>query len=146
VEEAWKLVEDVDTSPLTPVVLDLHNSGGVGPWTVVIGFAGMREEVAWQRAEAERFSALSDSDLSHDAAFWNVGGEAQVHKVSVLPSTFLEAIRRPGLETLPLLARAGNGIVFHRGGPEPERSEIPLALMRRLKHEFDPEQKLPGRA
>ncbi len=148
VEAAWKLVEDVDTSPLTPVVLDLHNSRGAGPWVVLIGFAGMREEVAWQRAEAERFAALADSDLTHDADFWAEPetGEAPVRKVSVLPSTLLEAIRRLDLPAVPLLARAGNGILYYRGGPEPLPSDIPLDLMRRLKHEFDPEQRLPWRA
>jgi FAD/FMN-containing dehydrogenase len=148
VEAAWRLVEQVDTSRLTPVVLDLHNCGGTGPWVVVVGFAGASEEVAWQRAEAGRWAELTDCTLAYEAEFWSAAaaGEVPVRKLSVLPSLLGETIGRPEFSAVPLLARAGNGIIYYRGGPEPPTQEIPLDLMQRLKHEFDPDNKLPARA
>ncbi|MBN1558448.1 MAG: hypothetical protein JW951_09930 [Lentisphaerae bacterium] len=142
-EAAWRLVDDVDTSPLTPVVLDMHNSRGAGPWVVVIGFAGSREEVAWQQAEARRWAEMSECDLAHDAEFWAAAqaGAAPIRKMSVLPSKLGETIRQLESLALPLLARAGNGVIYYCGGPEPPPSEVPLHLMQRLKHEFDPENK-----
>jgi glycolate oxidase FAD binding subunit len=149
VEAASQFVDAVDTSCLTPVVLDTHNSGGdgrSGEWVVVIGFAGRREEVAWQRAEAQRWASLAECDLSHDAQFWAQAGEAPVRKVSVSPSLVGDTIRRLELQAVPLLARAGNGIIYYHGGPEAPASEVPLDLMQRLKYEFDPENKFASRA
>jgi glycolate oxidase FAD binding subunit len=149
VEAASQFVDAVDTSRLTPVVLDMHNSGGAGrsgAWVVVIGFAGTQEEVAWQRAEAQRWAELAECDLSHDAQFWAGAGAAPVCKVSVLPSKLSETICRMELQAMPLLARAGNGIIYYHGGPEAPASEVPLDLMQRLKHEFDPENKFASRA
>jgi glycolate oxidase FAD binding subunit len=142
-EGAWRLVEEVDTSPLTPVVLDMHNGRGAGPWVVVIGFAGSREEVAWQEAEARRWAEMSACNLAHDAEFWAgaQAGAVPVRKMSVLPSKLGDAIHRLELHAEPLLARAGNGVVYYCGGPEPPPSEVPQHLMQRLKHEFDPENK-----
>jgi glycolate oxidase FAD binding subunit len=145
-DEAIRLVDAVDTSPLTPVVLDLHHVRGAGPWVVVVGFAGSREEVAWQQAEAQRWAELRPGDLVHDAEFWAAAkaGTAPVRKMSVLPSKLGEALR--GLQSIPLLARAGNGVIYYCGGPEPSPAEVPLHLMQRVKHEFDPENKFARRA
>ena len=55
---------------------------------------------------------------------------------SVLPSKTVGAIRRLG--TVPFVARAGNGVIYYRGGPEPPKDELPVTLMQRVKSEFDP--------
>jgi glycolate oxidase FAD binding subunit len=147
-EEACRLVDQVDTSPLTPVALDLHNCRGAGPWIVVIGFAGNREEVAWQQAEVRQWAEMNPCNLSHDAEFWTAAqaSTAPVRKLSVLPSKLAEMIRQFKLHSIPLLARAGNGVIYYGGGPKPPLSEVPLHLMQRLKHEFDPENKFSFRA
>ena len=147
-EAACRLVDEVDTSPLTPVVLDLHNGRGAGPWVVVIGFAGSREEVAWQQAEARHWAALNACDLAYDAEFWagTRAGAAPVRKISVLPSKLGDTIQRLGLQGAPLLARAGNGVIYYCGGPESPPSEVPQHLMQSLKHGFDPENKFALRA
>jgi glycolate oxidase FAD binding subunit len=147
-EGACRLVDEVAMSPLTPVVLDMHNGRGAGPWMVVIGFAGSREEVAWQETEARRWAGISACDLTHDAEFWSLAQAhaAPVRKVSVLPSALGDTLRRLEREPVPVLARAGNGVIYYRGGPEPPSAEIPQFLMQRLKHEFDPENKFARRA
>ncbi len=144
---ACRLVDQVDTSPLTPVVLDMHHGRGAGPWVVIIGFAGSREEVAWQMSEARHWVDMSASDLAHDAEFRTAAraGAAPVRKISVLPSKLADTIRQLDLHALPFLARAGNGVIYYCGGPEPPPSEVPHHLMQRLKHEFDPENKFAAR-
>jgi FAD/FMN-containing dehydrogenase len=144
VEEACAFVEKVDTSELTPVVLDLHHPGGAGLWTVVVGFAGMREEVAWQRQEAERHGALTDSSLDHDRRFWAAAHAGPVRKRAVLPSALAAAIQPLRAAAVSLVARAGNGILYYHGGPEPPAPELPVKLLQRLKHEFDPTNKFPA--
>ena len=117
-------------------------------WVVVIGFAGSREEVAWQAAEARQWAEMSECGLAHDAEFWAraQAGAAPVRRISVLPSRLGDTIRQHELHSAPLLARAGNGVIYYCGGPEPPPSEVPQFLMQRLKHEFDPENKFAIRA
>lgn len=147
--DACKFVDAVDTSCLTPTVLDLHRFNGAKNWTVVVGFAGAREEVAWQRDEAAKFAPLAEADLSYDAQFW-AAQKNPVHKISVLPSNLLAALQNLEAQAgtggpLPLLARAGNGVIYYCGGPTPAPAEMPRTLMQRIKHEFDPHQKFPCR-
>jgi FAD/FMN-containing dehydrogenase len=144
VESACEFAGKLDTSELTPVVLDLHKANGA-PWIVVIGFAGTQEDAAWQRKEAERFGPLSDSNLGHEQRFWAATDAGPARKLSVLPSSLAGAIARLGAGVTSLVARAGNGILYYRGGPEPPRAELPAKLMQRLKNEFDPNNTLPVR-
>lgn len=154
---AWSAIEAVIASPVTPVLLDLHNLAPDGiatdAFTVLIGFAGTREEVAWQFAETQRLSpafGLHPSGPSdapdalkrgpqtpgHETAFWS-SGEA-VHTVSVLPSKLAEALSALG--PVPFIARAANGVFHHRGAPAARSVGTPSALARRLKATFDPHQ------
>ncbi|MBM3887692.1 MAG: FAD-binding oxidoreductase [Verrucomicrobia bacterium] len=151
-KDACDFVEKVDTSILTPVVLDLHN----GPWnvggasaprplafTVVIGFAGVREEVEWQRQEAAKLAPLTASSLDHDKRFWSMPADVgPTRKISVLPSKLFDALKDL---SVPFVARAGNGVIHYRGGPETPKQDLPTKLMQRLKDEFDPSHKLPAR-
>lgn len=144
VEAACEFVEKLDTSELTPTVLDLHNTGGAGPWTVVVGFAGTREEVAWQRKEAGRFAAVADADLSYEEMFWSATVPGPVYKLSVLPSKLAATITvMRGITSL--VARAGNGVIYYRGEDQGSGIAPSTKLIQRLKHEFDPANNLQAR-
>lgn len=138
-EAAADFVEKVDTSVLLPVVLDLHRLGSDAAWTVVVGFAGDRETVEWQCAEAAQWGALAESNLDYETQFWAepaANGDLPVHRLSVLPSKLAEVIRGLGESVTSLVARAGNGVIYHRGGPVPAKQEVPRRLMERLREEF----------
>ncbi len=136
-----------------PVLVDLHNldrSGspdaapgnlpGGGPWSLVIGFAGHADDVAWQAAQLDA-SWTSLDTLDHDDRFWAGRTFASTRRVSVLPSRLVEHVR-----TLPVgvafVARAGNGVVYTA---EPRvSSRTPSRLEQRLKATYDPHAILPG--
>lgn len=146
VETAAAFVEKVDISVLMPVVLDLHRLAASGDWTVVAGFAGDRESVEWQCAEVARLGALADSSLDYDARFWAEAAhdDRPVQKLSVLPSKLAGAIQGLGERVKSLVARAGNGVIYYRGGPESPKTAMPLKLIQQLRNEFDPQHKLPA--
>jgi glycolate oxidase FAD binding subunit len=137
---AGKLMEAVLSSALTPVVLDLHNlARGKVPFTLVIGFAGSREEVNWQLGEARKLGFTEPETLGYDQDFRS--GLEALHQRSVLPSRVCETLA--GLNNVPFVARAGNGVIYHHGGPAPPKADLPAELMRRLKDTFDPRHILP---
>jgi glycolate oxidase FAD binding subunit len=138
-EQADHLIEAVIKSPLTPMVLDLHQLSETQPPTVVLGFAGTREEVEWQLAKAGELGFKETSSLDYEAKFH--GGSVSTHRLSVLPSKLVETIR--GLNGACFVARAGNGIIYHRGTATPRRDKLPLDLMRRVKDAYDPNHILP---
>jgi FAD/FMN-containing dehydrogenase len=145
-EQAGRLIEAVVESGLTPVVLDLHNLSPLPPrpaprLTAVLGFAGTREEVAWQIDQARAAGFHSPADLEHEARFWAAGSVGAPRKLSVLPSKLSEAIVTLG--DVSFIARAGNGVIYYRGGPEPPKAELPLKLMQRVKESYDPKHLLP---
>jgi FAD/FMN-containing dehydrogenase len=140
---AWTAVEAILASPVTPVILDLHNltpdgSASAG-FTVRLGLAGTREEVAWQRSRAGDFQS-PPATPDPEQAFWSSAGPVQT--ISVLPSKLPEAIASIG--QAPFLARAANGILHHRGTPSPGANPAPRELTRRLKVMFDPHNILPA--
>ncbi len=134
---ADKLIQLVVDSALCPCVLDLYQWAGSKP-TLVIGFAGSRDEVEWQMAQAKAFGIKSPASLEFDRTFWNDPSPA--HSISVLPTKMIEAL---GAVSAPLLARAGNGIIYHRGKAPTIAADPNLALMQRLKTIFDPRQTFP---
>ncbi|NQU11305.1 FAD-binding oxidoreductase [bacterium] len=95
-DTASTLIEAIVAAELNPVVLDL-----VSPATVVVGFAGSREEVDWQLAKAGELGLTEAATLGYDRAF--------PHKVSVLPSKLVDTIQQMGLTEF--VARAGNGVI-----------------------------------
>ncbi|NBV25281.1 MAG: FAD-binding oxidoreductase, partial [Proteobacteria bacterium] len=105
---AWTTVVAVLDSPVTPVVLDLHNLAGDGSvadiFTVRIGFAGTRAEVAWQQAQTLVFQPLTPP-ADAEAAFW--ANAAPTHTDSVLPTKLPDALTALG--RVPFVARAANG-------------------------------------
>jgi glycolate dehydrogenase FAD-binding subunit len=137
-EEAGLLIEAVINSEITPVVLDLC-SLVPQTFTVVLGFAGTRADVVWQLAKAGGLGFTEASSLDYEAAFW--ADPRPAHQVSVLPSKIVGAIRE--LNGASFVARAGNGVIYHRGAPVPHNGDLPLELMRRVKNAFDPNRILP---
>ncbi len=140
-QSADKLNEMVTDSELTPVVLDLHrlSESDVQAATVVLGFAGTREEAEWQLAMADGLGFREPGSLDYEQEFW-AGGDP-VQRLSVLPSKLIEAIS--ALPGIPLIARAGNGMLYYRGEPVPRSDDPPPDLMRRVKDAFDPNHVLP---
>jgi FAD/FMN-containing dehydrogenase len=138
-QEALTTIDALLDSALAPVVLDLHNVAHTGGnVSIVVGFAGTRDEVEWQMAQAKQFGLDRPSSLAYDDDFWAAGS---AHKISVLASTIGETIQ--SLRGTPFVARAGNGIVFYRGERLPRPDNLPMQLMDRLKQEFDPKRILP---
>jgi FAD/FMN-containing dehydrogenase len=132
---AWRAVAE---SELTPVILDAHR-GVAGPLQIVLGLAGTRAEVEWQRLRAESLGFTHAATLDYETIFWS--DAAAVHRWSVLPSRLTEALAALGER--PFVARAGNGTIYHRGeivGPAAVRPE---ELMRRVKGAYDPGRRLP---
>lgn len=142
--EAGERLERVILSELSPMVLDLHH--GVSPasskeYFLVLGFAGFAEEVQDQLGKLGAFGDFSHGALAYDALF-RTGTGLPVHRLSVLPSELINAIRpfEPG----PWVARAGNGILFHRGPAPPATLGAPAHLVQRLKKTYDPKNILPS--
>ena len=145
-EETSSLLEAVRQSELTPTVLDLHNLSLPADqastiFTLILGFAGTREEVAWQIAEASALGIDEPSDLCHEKVFWANPTSAKVHRSSALPSKLVQSLGV--LRNIPFVARAGNGIVYHRDGPAMAEEESPIQLMKRIKDAYDPKHILP---
>lgn len=157
--EAMTLVEAVLASALTPVALDLDNlqlsPGGPFQFTVFIAFAGSTEGVAWQRAEAVKlgFPAASAvrapadnpatplAPLPRSSAFWS-NSASPVSHCSVLPSNLAAALAPLG--QTPFIARAANGVFYHRSPAAFPAVAAPASqLARRLKDTFDPHHILP---
>ena len=138
-EEADKLIESVMQSEITPIVFDLHQLSQQDGFTFVLGFAGTREEVEWQLVLAAKLGFTKPASLDHETAFWADASPA--HRLSVLPSKIIEAIR--GLAGVPFDARAGNGVIHHRGTLTRSADKPPLELTRRLKDAYDPNHIFP---
>ena len=135
------LIESVVASEVTPSILDLHRCApsSVETSMVVAGFSGSEEEVLWQLDQMKAAGLREATTLDYEKSFWTTS--EKIHRISVLPARLVETI--DGLGDVPFVARAGNGVIYFRG-PAPTRpEELPIALMRRLKNEFDPRNILP---
>jgi len=136
-DELAPLLGQITQTPLTPVVLDLH--GTAAGHTLVLGFAGSREDVEWQRERAQTLGINEATTLSYNEVFWEPSEPPQT--VSVLPSKVIDSIK--SLDARSYVARAGNGVSYFRGGRSQSRPELALSLMRRIKETFDPKGVLP---
>ncbi len=161
-EQAGAAVETVAASDLSPIVFDLYRAPerglppaatslpqsapkppeGRASFTLVLGFDGAKEDVEWQLTTAEKLGFHDPATLNYEREFR--AGDPP-HKLSVAPSKLIEAVRTLG--AAPFVARAGNGIIFHRvasAATSPSASAAVLQLERRLKNEFDPKHQLPA--
>jgi len=139
-EDCRRVIDSVLESHLTPTVLDCHNGSRQAGAFLVLGFAGTYEEVDWQLSQAVALGFMESATLDHERAFWYETSPA-VHRLSVLPSRVTETIRELG--HVAFVARAGNGVIYHRGAPPPPVATLPAALPRRVKDIFDPNRILP---
>lgn len=161
-DQAAEALEAAVASELQPVVMDLHSVPERGlqpastsvrnsmpnrpevraPLTMVLGFDGSTEDVEWQLALAAKLGFTQPSTLDYDKTL--CADCESPRKVSVLPSKLIETLRDLG--EVSFVARAGNGIIFHRAASGEDLRPSPLAtrqLERRLKDAFDPKRLLP---
>jgi len=136
-DELAPLLRQVNESPLTPVVFDLH--GSQAGHNLVLGFAGPREDVEWQREQARELGFTERAALDYDDAFRRTS--EPFHAASVLPSKVIETIK--SLDAQSYVARTGNGLLYFRGGRPHPRPELPLKLMRHIKETYDRKGILP---
>ena len=151
-DQAEALTQSVLDSPLAPTILDWASletpaspaSATAEACVVILGFAGTAEEVQWQQAEAAKLGFLHSATLDYQARFF--AEPAPAGHVSVLPSRLAATVRE--LSPAAFVARAGNGVLHHRGaapsGAVPPVSPALQALARRIKETFDPLGLLPG--
>lgn len=138
-EQAGKLLDAAWDSGLAPGILDLHDVDRSGP-RVVLGFAGTREGVTWQLQEGVRLGITEPATLGYEAVFHKIQA-LPLQRRSVRPSQVVETLEKLG--PIPFVARAGNGVIYYRGGPALAKSSPPPALMQRIKATFDPNRILP---
>jgi FAD/FMN-containing dehydrogenase len=131
-------IESILGSELVPIVLDLYSKQFPG-CSAVLGIAGSEEEVEWQMALAKdrEFSAVTT--LDYQDQFWRATGKPK--HVSVLPSRVAEELLLRTPESF--VARAGDGIIYYRGGTEIPNASPGNALDRKVKETFDPRNILP---
>jgi glycolate oxidase FAD binding subunit len=105
-------LEETLAGPTDPVILDLvtHDEA----WVLIVGFAGYPADVAWQVAHLPGTWEPREAP-DHDAAFLAGRTRADVTRTAVLPSRLIAYLR--GLPPGPVLAHAGNGIVYTCGVP-----------------------------
>lgn len=145
-EELATRLRRVLEADLSPTVVDAHNlefagaDRGAARYGLVLGFAGPREDVVWQVARAAELGVREPGNLEHERRFWATEG-GPVKRWSLLPSRIEQGVAT--LAETPFVARAGNGLLCFRGGPEIPRPAASLDLVRRLKNEFDPHHILP---
>ncbi len=122
-------------SPISPILFDLHNLNHNQCWELVVGFAGTREDVAWQASVLRSLGNFRGCTSDYlDAAVQHIPNINATQ--SVLPSR-LSAILA-SLPAGPVLAHAGNGIIRNgTANPVAVTSSI-SSLLQRLKNEFDP--------
>lgn len=138
-EEAAGAVQAVLDSSLSPSVLDWYGSGSKSETTVVVGFSGAREDVELDSKRAATLGFSAEATLDYEAAFWLEAKPVRRH--SVLPSRVVNAVGE--LDDAAFVARAGNGIVYHRGPLLPKAAAGAAILARRVKETFDPHGVLP---
>jgi glycolate oxidase FAD binding subunit len=140
--ESWihagTLLESVFDSDITPVAVELHNLSAVTQ--LVLGFAGTREDVIWQLEEAAKLGIAEPATLGYTATFF--GQDAPpLQCLSVLPSRLIATFQELG--PVPFVARAGNGVIYYRGGPTPAKRLRSPSLAERVKAAFDPNRIFP---
>ena len=130
-------LEHLATSSVVPVAIDAHNYGGTT--TLVACFAGANEDVAWQLGCARELGFTQEASLEYEQAFWD--SSEPVECVSVLPSKVFDTLHQ--INARSYVARAGNGIIYYRGGKDPDHPKLPRELMKRIKDTYDPKHLLP---
>jgi FAD/FMN-containing dehydrogenase len=139
VAKASQIMRAVIDSDLTPIILDMHGLADAKEVTMVLGFAGTREDVEWQAALARGIGFTTPGTPDYEAQFWS--GTDRVHRTSVLPTRLMETVVRLG--NRPFVARAGNGAIHYRGEKLASSNSVPVNLSKRIKATYDPNNILP---
>lgn len=135
-DEIKRLIDAAIASELTPSVLDCFNlDDGRKGGAVVLGFSGTYEEVDWQLSRASGLGFTEPATLDYERQFW-MDTTVAPQRMSVLPSRLTDALHE--LQARQFIARAGNGVIYHRGGLGPSQRPEPSKLFRRVKDIFDP--------
>ena len=141
-EQVEDMLAGIADSNLTPAVLDVHNIPAAGEppgvW-VVIGFAGAREDVEEQIAQAGVFGISKPTDLGHDKRFWGDSPAGGVQTISILASRLTKKLG--SLAPQFFVARAANGIIHYLGEPHAVEKNDSEFLDERVKKIYDPENK-----
>jgi FAD/FMN-containing dehydrogenase len=137
-QEAFQFTRRIIDSPAEPTVLDFFQFNSE-PYEVVIGFAGTREDVASQKEVVAQLAKVGASGLAHEGKFWTELGPAW--KLSVLPTQLGEALEKAAPSDV--VARAGIGVAWCRGGVAPAKPPLPAHWMQKVKDTFDPQHILP---
>ncbi len=127
-------IERLSEKGLWPIGLDLYQLESSGPILLLVGFAGTHEDVQQQLESAAEIGLNGIGSIEEQLSFWNSGEALQ--KQSLLPSKLFEAIEK--IKPKTFLARAGNGILYYRGGIEYPMEMPTPQLMARLKQAYDP--------
>ncbi|HEY0456609.1 MAG TPA: FAD-binding oxidoreductase [Verrucomicrobiae bacterium] len=140
-QKAFEMLRSLNETGLTPIVVDLHNlASQEGAVSLVLGFAGTKEECAWQVEQLVKLNAnWILTDLGYNESFSQA--DTQPYMRSVLPSALPEAI--DDIKGARFVARAGNGCLYYRGGNPPITAAIPRDLNLRVKNTFDPNNIFP---
>lgn len=146
-QEADVIVSRILDSELTPTVLDMHNLGDSTGDTakdhkVVVGFAGLREDVEFQQKVAHGLGVGMKSNLNYQTEFWDAVRDEEPNRCSVLPSDLTRILQ--GLGAVQYVARAGNGVFWYCGAPVPKRDDLPIKLFERVKKAYDPNGVFPS--
>jgi FAD/FMN-containing dehydrogenase len=141
-EQVEDMLAGIAESNLTPTVLDVHNVPAAGEtpglW-VVIGFAGAREDVEEQIAQAGVFGLSKPTDLGHEKRFWGDSPAGGVQTISILASKLTKKLG--SLAPQFFVARAASGVIHYLGEPsEPEKYDGAF-LDERVKKTYDPQNK-----
>ena len=105
----------------------------------MLGLAGTRAEVDWQLSQAAALGLREPTCLDYETNFWSQ--PTAPRRLSILPSRLAETVR--GLGPIPWVARAGNGVIYHRGGAASAQAASPSPLLQRIKDTYDPKHILP---
>ena len=91
--------------------------------------------------KAGELGLSAPANFDYETAFWGATEAGPVRRISVLPSRLTETLQNLGVGQF--MARAGNGMIYYRGGKAPTKPELPVELMRRIKETYDPKHTLP---
>lgn len=134
-ERAARAVLD---SPVQPVIVDAHNLQDQP--VLAVGFDGAPEDVDYQLDLVRKLGEWRESSTAYDARFGELCPNPR--RVSVLPSASAQAMERLGAAAM--VARFGNGVIYHNGGEPAVPRELPNAgLLRRVKDAYDPQGIFP---
>lgn len=141
-DEARVRLSSVIDSPITPMVLDLHNDTlHGGNFSVVAGFGGSFAEVDWQLGRAAELGFAEPATLDYEEHFWDLE-PTPPRRWSVPPASVVDRLLE--LDGTAFLARAGNGTIYFRGESSRQQPARPTPLIRRVKETFDPHGILPA--